>query len=472
MINYNIDIIKSSITENSLHKTSEVKAWIQQRNNEVRVNVSQIEFSNLNSWRINKLTNNIEHESGKFFTIEGVHIKINQNNDILKSWSQPIINQPEIGYLGFLTKEINGVLHFLIQAKIEPGNVNKVQLSPTIQATRSNFTQVHKGKVPAYLSYFKAKKGKVILDQLQSEQGARFYRKRNRNIILRVDEKIPVYEDFMWVTLRQIKELLKHDNLVNMDTRTVISGLNYGNYNDEVSNLVYSLVQNTNEFNKKVFFSILNEEKSKYTINEIHSWLTELKSNYDLRVQLIPLAKVNDWVITNKNIHHHNNKYFEVIAVDVEIENREVSKWSQPIIKPINEGIVAFLCKKINGILHFLVQAKLEIGNLDIIELAPTVQCITGDYRKGKNEYEVKYLDIVLNAKKDNIVHDVMLSEEGGRFFENQNRNMIIKVSDNDKIIEYDNYRWMTLNQLLKFMEYNNNVNIEARSLLSVLSIK
>ena len=33
-----------------------------------------------------------------------------------------------------------------MQAKIEPGNINKIQLSPTIQATKSNFTQKHGGR--------------------------------------------------------------------------------------------------------------------------------------------------------------------------------------------------------------------------------------------------------------------------------------------------------------------------------------
>ena len=49
---------------------------------------------------------------------------------------------------GIICKKINGKLNLLMQAKIEPGNVNCVQISPTIQATKSNFTQVHGGKLP------------------------------------------------------------------------------------------------------------------------------------------------------------------------------------------------------------------------------------------------------------------------------------------------------------------------------------
>ena len=78
----------------------------------------------------------LRHNSGKFFSIEGIHVETDY--EIRPSWNQPIINQPEVGYLGILTKEFDGVLYFLIQAKIEPGNVNCVQLSPTLQATKSN----------------------------------------------------------------------------------------------------------------------------------------------------------------------------------------------------------------------------------------------------------------------------------------------------------------------------------------------
>ena len=46
------------------------------------------------------------------------------------------------------------MLHCLMQAKMEPGNVNPLQLSPTVQATRSNYTQVHRGTGTRYLEYF------------------------------------------------------------------------------------------------------------------------------------------------------------------------------------------------------------------------------------------------------------------------------------------------------------------------------
>ena len=113
-----------------------------------------------------------------------------------------------------------------MQGKIEPGNINEVQISPTIQATKSNFTRVHGGKTPPFLSYFEhPERYRVISDILQSEQGARFFRKRNRNMILEVEEDIPESAVFRWMTLGPIKEFTKYDNLINMNSRTVLSSI-------------------------------------------------------------------------------------------------------------------------------------------------------------------------------------------------------------------------------------------------------
>ena len=67
-----------------------------------------------------------------------------------KNWDQPIIVQKEIGILGILKKNNK----YLLQAKFEPGNINKIQISPTVQATKSNYTQVHGGKKVPFLNYF------------------------------------------------------------------------------------------------------------------------------------------------------------------------------------------------------------------------------------------------------------------------------------------------------------------------------
>ena len=150
------------------------------------------------------------------------------------------------------------------------------------------------------------------------------------------------------------------------------------------------------------------------------------------------------------------------------ISNREVLSWYQPLLQPMEKGICAFIIKKIKGIVHFLVQAKVECGNFDTAEFAPTVQCsaenTTDPYR------QPLFLDYVKNADPKQIIYDTLQSEEGGRFYREQNRNMIVVAGEDFDTEDIpDNFTWMTLYQINELLRYNNIFNIQARSLLAAL---
>lgn len=455
-------VIRSLLTiQGTLYSLDEIRLWIENRNRSIQVSIDRVPFSSLKSWYLDE-DGSLRHTSGRFFSIEGISVETDCGS--ISSWTQPIINQPEVGYLGILTKEFNGVLYFLMQAKIEPGNVNCVQISPTLQATKSNYTQIHKGKKPLYLDYFvNATPDQIILDQLQSEQGARFLRKRNRNIIIKVEEKVEMHDDFRWMTLGQIKELMRYDNMVNMDTRTVLSGLKISDYLSPAND-----TSNLSDFGKDMLLSSVTNY-CRFTISEHLSWLSSLKSKFDLRVHPFPLREMNDWRILDDEISREDGKFFKVIGVKVTISNREVSSWFQPLIQPMQKGICAFIIKKINGIYHFLMQAKLECGNFDIMELAPTVQCLTGNIPSSPSERPL-FLDMILESSEVRVLYDTLQSEEGGRFYREQNRNMIVEVSDSFPLELPERYRWMTLGQIYQFLRFNNYLNIQSRSLIAALN--
>ena len=467
-----LDFLVSAMSHGNFQTTDQILSWMKSQNEEVVSNIMQIPISELRGWSYRD--DRIRHKSGKFFSIDGIHIRTNYRNT--PEWDQPIINQPEIGFLGFIVKKFNGVLHFLLQAKIEPGNLNIVQLSPTLQATRSNYTRVHGGKAPTYLEYFNGEKDVLILvDQLQSEQGARFLHKRNRNIIVEVgeDEELEVKEGYIWASLGQIKELLRYPNVVNMDSRTVISCINFGSYSEHSLRLLDAVKRMNGIHSSKpdsFLYSVLSGDNHLNELQDIIQWITSLKFKYELDVTPVGISEMKNWIYDGNTIHHETGKYFDVMGCRVEICNREVVSWDQPMVRSAQEGLMGFIVKKINGIYHFLVQAKLESGNFDIVEMAPTVQCLTGNYRKGKNEYTIPYLEQILNAPKDKIWYSSYQSEEGGRFFQEQNLNIIVEVGEEFPIEVEENYCWLTLNQMLSFVTYNNYLNIAARSLLSAIS--
>ena len=66
-------------TDNSFNSTEEILAWIERRNREVEVKVTEIPFSQLRGWGFDATTGNLCHEFGKFFSIVGIDVYKNQN---------------------------------------------------------------------------------------------------------------------------------------------------------------------------------------------------------------------------------------------------------------------------------------------------------------------------------------------------------------------------------------------------------
>jgi len=109
--------LKSAFVKDGYFKaTADVVDWLKEQNEKVSVSIKKTSFDQLDQWNVNVEEGNIHHKSGKFFSIEGIRVKTNWG--YVPEWDQPIINQPEIGYLGIVTKEFEGVLHFLLQAKL------------------------------------------------------------------------------------------------------------------------------------------------------------------------------------------------------------------------------------------------------------------------------------------------------------------------------------------------------------------
>ena len=176
-----------------------LQKWIKKQKSVQKIKIKKVNLSKLNEWKFNK--NELFHKSNKFFKIVGIDIK---NNYFKKNWDQPIIIQNEIGILGLIkNKKIN---KYLLQAKLEPGNINKLQISPTVQATKSNYSKVHGGKNIPFLKFF-LKKQKYKL--LQSEQAFRYYNKFNSNIIFVTNKKIKILKRFRWFSINEIYWLLK-----------------------------------------------------------------------------------------------------------------------------------------------------------------------------------------------------------------------------------------------------------------------
>ncbi|MGN0553007.1 MAG: NDP-hexose 2,3-dehydratase family protein [Oscillospiraceae bacterium] len=441
--------VESWQTAEGVNSAQELLEWINELNNTIKVDISFAEMEEEDFWFYDDLSGRIRNRNNSFFSISGMRT-VNEAGEISE---QPVLLQNEIGYLGIICAPINGVLHFLMQAKIEPGNINKVQISPTIQATKSNFQRKHGGKAPAYAEYFvNDSRFYRLVDQIQSEQSSRFLGKRNRNTVIFAEDgsAIDVLPNFRWMTLGQIKALMGYDNLVNMDTRTVLSCIPFWEYEGGVQ---------LSPFLSMLFGSSDNN------ITEVYTAINDKKMFSSTERTLIPLSELEHWHWQDGSFVCDTEADFSVVYCDISIEGREVRQWRQPLFKAAGDAVFGLaFCRKADGI-RFLVRIKEESGCFDVCELGPTVQ-LEPTKKDCPDPVSQRFMEL---CGRNGTVFDGLLSEEGGRFYNEQNRNILLECSSDDFGELPEDCFWMDFRTLNSLTQINNILNIQLRNLLSLL---
>ena len=187
----------------------------------------QIPISSCKNWKSNK--NKISHNSKLFFEIIGLETVCENKKNGRRNWTQPIFREKNYkgGILGFVKKKIKGKDYFLLQGKFEPGNVYGVQISPTVQSTFSSI-DFNKKKIK-YLDFFLNKKYKknIKLKKWVSEDGGRFFKKKNLLMIIDIgNHDLKINKNFMWVDKLNMKKLNFYKYpIVNPHVRTLLSFL-------------------------------------------------------------------------------------------------------------------------------------------------------------------------------------------------------------------------------------------------------
>ena len=198
--------------------------WYHKIRKSNKAKVKTIHLEEMKLWNYNKKKGVISHSSGEFFCIEGKRITNSERE--IESWDQPFIKQINYngGIIGLVRAYINGIPHYLIDAKYEPGNYNEIQLSPSLQATYSNLNRIHKGeKNKVAKKYFKAN-FKTIRKFWVTEDGGRLYKKRNLHWIIQYNGEVNLPgKTYKWLTLWELDKFIKLGYLVGPHLRSILS---------------------------------------------------------------------------------------------------------------------------------------------------------------------------------------------------------------------------------------------------------
>ena len=206
-------------------KIENLLEWRKNLINELKISSKLINFNQVKDWHTDP-EGNVHHKSGQFFSLRGVRTEGAASHEV-QTWDQPILSQKHGGILAFLARETkkHGI-QFLLEGKTEPGDDGDVKFCPSYQATQSNINRAHGGKIPDLSNIVLDYEGaQLIYATSHNEEGARFWKKTNYNLILMIDDpenSATKKENYTWASLTQIKKLSLIDNIINPFVKTIL----------------------------------------------------------------------------------------------------------------------------------------------------------------------------------------------------------------------------------------------------------
>ncbi len=432
----------------------EIKDWLGREYVKAQLRVKRISFSRSREWRWDE-DGAFSHITGRFFRVVGLEAVFTPGDFFVR---QPILDQSEIGLLCFLVARDQEDWWVLAHAKVEPGNVNGVQLAPTVQATKSNYEAVHGGGRTLYLDIAQGRRG-VLYRRLQSEQNSRFLAKRNLNKVVLLPEKTSELDfRFKWIRMSELLPLLGRSHLVNTDARSVIAGWLFGDLDELRRSLpargafAEALARSSRAADS------LNGDRA------LEEWLVKLNAEWTLARKIVPLSGSGPpWICDQDKIFSGDDPSIKVCQISVSCADREVALWDQPIVSCDHQSRLTLLLGEYRGALHLLVQARLEAGSRNGFELTTTVQAEATKMSRREKEYA----ELAENGGK--LLLDFQNSEEGGRFDRCVSEYRIILLDRAGKDQESPFHRWISLPQLSDYLRRENVITNELRSAVSSL---
>lgn len=442
-----IDSALAQAIASSLRTTSttvgEVAEWLASIETAGDFAVVERDLAQLDGWAIDPATGDLSHATGRFFSIRGVDTQITVDGQSTH-WQQPAIDQSDIGVLGLLGTVSDGTLRLLVQAKMEPGNERLVQVSPTVQATASNFERVHQGAATPYLDSFGAPDrppagAHFLLRQAQSEQGNRYLGKRNLNAIVVEEEGHIEVDDprFRWLTLADLLLLSGGRDLLHMDTRSILGSLPLDDRFSAPADTTATL-----------------------------DWWAAMRARVTLERSTLPLAQVNAWSLRQGRLEREAPSPFSVVGVHVTASSREVTSWDQPLVKNTAGPAGTLLVRQREQGWEVLASVVTGFGVASVVELGPSLST----WSRGEVAVDLDESGGLEDlAQAGRIVFDNDLPEEGGRFLHSSVRHRIVDVSDASEGRLPDASRWLSLPEVREIGRTTTLLNMELRSLLSCL---
>ena len=425
--------MKSSIKV--ARSATDLKSFLQTTIKSSHFKLSPIRLSQQQEW--NLIHGVLGHKSGGFFYITGLV-------DNVTGEEQLVLYQPQGAFNGLVVCKQGQDVYILLQARVEPGNSGIGQYGPTIQSTPANYLRFHGGKETPYFDFFFKYNPQIkpIANSMQLDLGKRYFQKSKILSYVESYSLVETAENMIWIPLKMITEVLHYDNFLNTDLRSMIGVFDWDLFLDRDSRSTFHT--NTSLINNPCFNN-----------NSIGKDMGTL----------VPISQLQNWKLTDEGIIDKANTGVSVNIYQVIGKTREVKTWIQPLMCTANRGLITLLMRQVsdnslNASLsqtEFLISYQSEFGISGEKVLLPSYIVYPGE-----NERQQTTL-----YNKGKVLCEVIQSEEGGRFYQNENIYQIILV-DSSFETEGDRF-WVSIDTLKGLLKTSNKVSIQLRCVASLI---
>ena len=419
----------------------DLKSFLQATIEKADFKLSRVKLSQQQEW--NLVHGVLGHKSGGFFYITGLV-------DNISGEEQLVLYQPQGAFNGLVLCKQEQDIYILLQARVEPGNSGIGQYGPTIQSTPANYLRFHGGKETPYFDFFFKYNPEVrpIANSMQLDLGKRYFQKSKILSYVESNSLVETAENMIWVPLKAVSEVLHYDNFLNTDLRSMIGVFDWDLFLDRNP----STDLDTTYTNHLGFdHNLIGKSMGK----------------------LVPISQLQNWELTESGIVDRANTGISANIYQIVSTTREVKTWVQPLLCTANRGLITLLVrqaedKSLDGHhsnrrsdrlpqLEFLISYQSEFGISGEKVLLPSQIIYPGENDRNQTTL----------YKDGKVLCEVVQSEEGGRFYQNENVYQIILVDSN--VESGDEQFWISADTLKGLLKSSNKVSIQLRCIASLV---
>ena len=353
----------------------------------------------------------ISHASGGFFSVVAISVYEPQLRRPLV-----LLYQPQSAFNGLLMATIDGELHVLLQARVEPGNIGVAQYGPTVQSTPANYLRVHGGRATPYLDFFhRCVAGTTpVGDWTELDLGGRYAFKNKRLVCIEATDLPPLEPNFAWVPARLAKKAVLESAIMNTDLRSMLAVMPWSRW---------PVAEHPSELGVAAHASLRLPPRA-----SVIGRALALVGQARPPVKMVPLPALENWDLNDYGLFERepSEQGFDVQFFRIDAPTREVPQWTQPLLNSRSRGKVVLALTVSDGALRALVHVRSEPGLSTNAAVFPSHVVLPGQAEPAAGS--PVYARLL--ASRLSTVGRTLESDEGGRFFRDESDFELTLVAD------------------------------------------